>query len=74
MLKCNHCVVALSVLIATGRYAVELGYHTTLLSNAIGAFNMREIEAAVEVNFPAFAHGVLSTAEFIEALAEMPKQ
>ncbi|MFZ0514882.1 MAG: isochorismatase family cysteine hydrolase [Candidatus Nitrosopolaris sp.] len=52
----------------TARYAVELGYHTTLLKDAIAAYSWEEIKATVEVNFPAYGHTLLSTEEFINTL------
>ena len=61
-LRANTCIES------TGRHAVELGYHTTLLKDAIAAFNAKEMEATIEVNFPVFGHAVLSTDEFLEAI------
>ncbi len=61
-LRANTCIES------SGRHAVELGYHTTLVKDAIAAFNAREMEATIEVNFPAFGHAVLSTDEFLEAI------
>lgn len=60
--RANTCVEA------TGRYAVELGYHATLVEDAIAAFSMDEMRATIEVNFPAFGHAVLSTDEFLARL------
>ena len=34
----------------TARYAVELGYHTTLIKDGIAAFNWQEIKATIEIN------------------------
>jgi hypothetical protein len=50
------------------RYAVELGYHTTLIKDTIAAFNWEEIKVTVQVNFPNYGHTLLSTEEFIDAL------
>ena len=61
-MKANTCIDT------TSRYAVELGYHTTLIKDAIAAFNWEEIKATVEVNFPNYCHTLLSTEEFIDAL------
>ncbi|MCA9457489.1 MAG: cysteine hydrolase [Nitrospira sp.] len=61
-IRANTCVES------TGRYAVELGYHTTLISDAIAAFNWDEIKAAAEINFPAFGHAVMTTDEFISGM------
>jgi nicotinamidase-related amidase len=61
-IKANTCIDT------TSRYAVELGYRTTLIKDAIAAFNWEEIKATVEVNFPNYGHTLLSTEEFIDAL------
>lgn len=61
-IRANTCVEA------TGRYAVELGYHTSLISDAIAAFNWEEMKATIEINFPSFGHGVLTTEQFIAGL------
>jgi len=60
--RANTCVEA------TGRYAVELGYHATLIKDAVAAFSPEEMAATIQVNFPAFGHAVLSTEEFLRAL------
>jgi len=61
-MRANTCIES------TARYAVELGYHTTMLTDAIGAFNMKEMQAAVEIDYPVISHNVLSTQEFIAAI------
>ncbi len=61
-MRANTCIES------TARYAVELGYHTTLLTDAIGSFNMREMQAAVEIDYPVIGHNVLSTQELIAAI------
>jgi len=61
-MRANTCIDT------SARYAVELGYHTTLLKDAIAAYNWEEIKATVEVNFPAYGHTLLSTEEFINTL------
>ncbi len=61
-MRANTCIDT------TARYAVELGYHTTLLKDAIAAYCWEEIKATVEVNFPAYGHALLSTEEFINTL------
>lgn len=59
-LRANTCIEA------TGRYGVELGYHVTLAKDAVAAYSFDEMKAAIEVNFPAFAHAVLSSAEIVD--------
>ena len=54
---------------ATGRYAVELGYHSTLISDAIAAFSDDEMRATIETNWPAYGHAVLTTDGFLELIA-----
>jgi nicotinamidase-related amidase len=58
-MRANTCIDT------TARYAVELGYHTTLIKNGIAALNWEEIKATVEVNFPVYGHALLSAEEFI---------
>ena len=61
-MRANTCIES------TARYAVELGYHTTMLTDAVGAFNMREMRAAIEIDYPVIGHNVLTTKEFIGAI------
>ena len=61
-MRANTCIRS------TARYAVELGYHTTMLTDAVGAFNMREMRAAIEIDYPVIGHNVLTTKEFIGAI------
>ena len=61
-MRANTCIES------TARYAVELGYHVTMLIDAVGAFNMEEMRAAVEIDYPIISHNVLSTEEFIAAI------
>lgn len=53
---------------ATAYYAVELGYHTTLLSDGIAAFGQEEVDAVVNVSFPTYGHKIMQTDAFIAAL------
>jgi nicotinamidase-related amidase len=61
-MRANTCIDT------TARYAVELGYHTTLIKDAIAAYNWEEIRVTVEINFPSYGHTLLSTQEFINIL------
>lgn len=61
--RANTCIDS------TGRYAVELGFHATLIADAIAAFSEAEMEATINVNWPAFAHAVVTSDEFIAAVA-----
>jgi nicotinamidase-related amidase len=53
---------------ATGRYAMELGYHVTLVKDATAAFSWDRMHAAHELNARNFAHAILTTAELIALL------
>ena len=61
-MRANTCIDT------TARYAVELGYHTTLIKDAIAAYNWEEIRVTVEINFPSYGHALLSSEEFINTL------
>lgn len=61
-LLANTCVES------TGRFAMELGYHVTLVRDATAAFRPEMMHAAHELNGPTFAHAILTTADVIAAL------
>jgi len=61
-LLANTCIES------TARYAMELGYHVTLICDATAAFTKEMMHAAHELNGPTFAHQILTTAALIEAL------
>jgi len=52
----------------TSRFATELGYHVTLVTDATAAFSQDRMRAAHELNGPTFAHAVLTTKELVAAL------
>jgi nicotinamidase-related amidase len=53
---------------STSRYAMELGYHVTLVRDATAAFTKEMMYAAHELNGPTYAHAILKTSELIAAL------
>ncbi len=61
-LLANTCIES------TARFAMELGYHVTLVRDATAAFSQEMMHAAHDLNGPTFAHAILTTAELIEAL------
>ena len=61
-LLANTCIEA------TARFAMELGYHVTLVRDATAAFRPEMMHAAHELNGPTYAHSIVSTHELIEAL------
>lgn len=52
----------------TGRFAMELGYHVTLVSDATAASSQEMMHAAHALNGPTFAHAILTTAELLGVL------
>ncbi|MER6121700.1 isochorismatase family cysteine hydrolase [Streptomyces sp. NPDC001795] len=62
-LLANTCVES------TGRFAMELGYHVTLVRDATAAFLPEMLHAAHELNGPTFAHAILTTGRLVKAVA-----
>lgn len=61
-LLANTCIES------TSRFAMELGYHVTLVRDATAAFTKEMMRAAHELNGPTFAHEILTTADLSAAL------
>jgi nicotinamidase-related amidase len=61
-LLANTCVES------TGRNAMELGYHVTLVRDATAAASREMMQAAHALNGPTFAHAIVTTAELLERL------
>jgi nicotinamidase-related amidase len=59
-------LIANTCIEGTARYAMELGYHVTLVKDATAAFTREAMRAAHEINGPAYAHAILTTREAIE--------
>jgi len=62
-LLANTCIES------TGRYAMEIGYHVTLVRDATAAFSEEMMHAAHALNGPTYAHAILSTTELLAALS-----
>ncbi|RAZ92857.1 cysteine hydrolase [Mesorhizobium hawassense] len=54
----------------TARYAVELGYHVTLVRDATAALSKKMMHAAHDLNGPTYAHAILETSELVKALRQ----
>jgi nicotinamidase-related amidase len=65
-------LVANTSIESTGRFAMELGYHVTLVTDATAAFSQEMMHAAHKLNGPTYAHEILTTAELISALQAGP--
>jgi nicotinamidase-related amidase len=61
-------LIANTCIETTARFAVELGYHLTLVRDATAAFSHEAMHAAHDINAPAFAHAIFTTAELLSAL------
>jgi len=61
-LLANTCIES------TARFAMELGYHVTLVRDATAAATREMMHAAHEINGPTFAHAIVTTTELISAL------
>ena len=61
-------LVANTCIESTGPFAMELGYHVTLVTDATAAFSQEMMQAAHKLNGPTYAHEILTTAELIAAL------
>lgn len=55
---------------ATGRFAMELGYHVTLVKDATAAFSVDRMHAAHVLNGPNYAHAILTTTELLASLSD----
>lgn len=53
------------------RFAMELGYHVALVTDATAAYGPEEMHAAHRVNGPTYAHAILNTKELIASLAHL---
>ncbi|ALE04359.1 isochorismatase (plasmid) [Arthrobacter sp. ERGS1:01] len=55
---------------STARFAMELGYHVTLVTDATAATSEEALHAAHAINAPTYAHAILSTQEVIQLIQE----
>jgi len=63
-LLANTCIES------TARFAMELGYHVTLVRDATAAFTHEMMHAAHELNGPTYAHAIVKTEELIASLPQ----
>lgn len=62
-LTTNACVDS------TGRDWVEKGYDVTFVSDAVDTFTMDMHRATIELNWPRYAHHILTSDDFVAKLA-----
>jgi len=58
----------------TSRFATELGYRVTLVTDATAAFSEDCMHAAHQLNAPTFAHEIVTTAELVERLGATQRE
>ncbi|WP_026079051.1 isochorismatase family cysteine hydrolase [Pseudomonas nitroreducens] len=63
-LLANTCIES------TARFAMELGFHVTLVRDATAAFSHEMMHAAHELNGPTFAHNIVDTRGLVQALQQ----
>jgi nicotinamidase-related amidase len=61
-------MIANTCIEATGRFAMELGYHVTLVKDATAAFSPEAMHAAHAINGPTYAHAITTTDDLIAEL------
>ncbi|RAY13715.1 cysteine hydrolase [Actinomadura craniellae] len=61
-------VLANTCIESTGRFAMELGHHVTLVRDATAAYSAELMHAAHELNGPTYAHSITTTADLVRAL------
>lgn len=64
-------LLANSCIDATARFAMELGYHVTLVRDAAAAYSHDLMHATYDLNAPFYAHEIRTTAEVIAALPQV---
>lgn len=62
-------LIANTCIEATGRYAMELGYHVTLVRDATAAQSREMMRAAHEFNGPTYAHAIVATKDLLQELS-----
>src|SRR6185369_1258291 len=56
---------------ATVRYAAELGYEVTMVTDATADYSEVEMNAALDVNIPNYAAAIVTTAQLVESIASL---
>ena len=64
-------LIAHTCIEATVRYAAELGYEVTVVSDATADHSDREMQAALHVNLPNYASAIVSTTDIVSAISSL---
>src|ERR1700709_1761553 len=62
-------LIAHTCIEATVRYAAELGYDVTVVSDAIADYSDEMMHAALHINMPNYATAIVTTEEILAALS-----
>ncbi len=57
----------------TAKFAVELGYHVTLVRDATAALSFEAMHAAHDINGPTYAHVILTSADLLPVLQPLQR-
>src|SRR5260364_168465 len=64
-------LIAHTCIEATVRFAAELGYDVTVVSDAVADYSDDMMRAALEINMPNYASAIVTTQDIVEALSAM---
>jgi ureidoacrylate peracid hydrolase len=56
---------------STVRFAAELGYEVTVVSDATASYSAEEMHAALDINIPNYANAVVTTSEVVDSLSAL---
>jgi ureidoacrylate peracid hydrolase len=64
-------LIAHTCIEATVRYAAELGYEVTVVKDATADYSDEMMHAALDINIPNYASGVVTTKELVETILSL---
>jgi ureidoacrylate peracid hydrolase len=64
-------LIAHTCIEATVRFAAELGYEVTVVKDATADYSDEEMHAALDINIPSYAGGVVSTDEIVASISAL---
>jgi nicotinamidase-related amidase len=64
-------LIAQTCVEATDRYAAELDYDVTMVKDATADYSNKEMHAALDVNIPNYASGIVTTNEVVDSISSL---
>ena len=64
-------LIAHTCIEATVRYAAELGYDVTVVRDATADYSDEMMHAALDINIPNYASGVVTTKEVVDSISSL---